>query len=217
MGLKFHGNWSTRRPLAELEQLAKILSWHDRDLRVRVTGNVPGVELPEIDVQVEFGENPMSLDREVVDIVATLRRTAERCPAPDVLLALDDLFRAGGDLGLYHGVLSEGLMSLGAGPMKPEFDAATMHNLLGFVETEVAGNTFLAVFDAAIQAGVDSRGYLTINVGRRNIRDCLVGRSREAVRAQGRVLYGRAAGGYGDDWFVIDSLNELVRFGGQRN
>ena len=108
-------------------------------------------------------------------------------------------------------------MSLGAGPMKPEFDAAMLRNLLGFVETEVAGNTFLAVFDAAIQARVDTQGYLTIDVGRRNIRDCVVGRGREAVRAQGRVLYGRAAAGYRDDWFAIDSLNELVRSGGQRS
>ena len=84
MGLKFHGDWSTRRPLAELEQLARILSWHVRDLRVRVTGNVPGVELPELDWRVALGEIPMPLDREVADIVATLRRTAERCPAPEV-------------------------------------------------------------------------------------------------------------------------------------
>ena len=217
MGLTFHGDWSTRRPLAELEKLARILSWHDRDLRVRVTRNVPGVELPELDWRVALGEIPMPLDREVADIMATLRRTAERCPAPDVFLAFDELFRAGADLGLYHGVLAEGPMSLGAGPMKPEFDAAMLRNLLGFVETEVVGNTFLAVFDAAIQARVDTRGYLTIDVGRRNIRDCVVGRSRQAVRAQGRVLYGRAAAGYGDDWFAIDSLNELVRSGGQRS
>ena len=210
MGLKFHGDWSTRRPLAELEQLARILSWCDRDLRVRVTGNVPGVEFPELDFRAALGENPMPLDRRVADSVATLRRTAERCPAPDVLLALDELFRAGADLGLYVGVLAEGPMSLGTGPIKPEFDAAILRNLLGFVETEVAGNTFLAVFDAAIHATVDTQGYLTVDVGHRNIRDCVVGRSSEAVRAQGRVLYGRVAAGYGDDWFAIDSFNEWV-------
>lgn len=217
MGLKFHGNWSTQRPLAELEQLARILSWHDRDLRVRVSGNVPGIEFPELDVRVAFAENPMPMDREVADIVATLRRTAERCSEPDVLVALDELFRAGPDLGLYHGVLSEGPMSLDAGPIKPELDAAMLRNLLGFVEAEVGGIVFLAVFDAAIQAKVDTRGYLTINVGSRNIRDCVVGHSREAVRAQGRELYGRAAAGYGDDWIATDSLNELVKSGGQRS
>ena len=217
MGLKFHGDWSTRRSLAELEQLARILSWHDREVRVRVAANVPGVELRELDVPAAFGPNPLALDRAVAEIVKTLRRTAERCSASDVLVALDDVVGAATDLGLYHGVLAEWPMSLGTGPTNAGFDAAMLHNLLGFVETEVAGYTFLTVFDAAIRARVDTRGYLTIDVGRRNIRDCVVGRSREAVRAQGRVLYGRAAAGYGDDWFAIDSLNELVGAGGQRS
>ena len=216
-GLKFHGDWSTRRSLAELEQIARILSWHDRDVRVRVTGNVPGIELPELDLQAAFGPNPMPLDRAVADIVETLRRTVEKCPAADVLVALDDLLGAEADLGLYYGVLTEGPMSLRTGPMTAEFDAAMLHNLLGFVEMEVAGNTLLTVFDAAIQARVDTQGYLTIDVGRRNIRDCVVGQNREAVRTRGRVLYGQAAAGYGNDWFAIESLNELVGSGSQRS
>lgn len=160
---------------------------------------------------------PSAVAAAVAEIVKTLRRTAERCSASDVLVALDDVLGAATDLGPYHGVLAEWPMSLGTGPINEGFDAAMLHNLLGFVDTEVAGHTFLTVFDAAIRARVDTRGYLTIDVGRRNIRDCVWGRSREAVRAQGRVLYGWAAAGYGDDWFAIDSLNELVGAGGQRS
>ena len=204
--------WSTWLRMEELEKLTTILSWHDQSMRIRVTGN----DVPGLDLSVEIGENPARLNRTIPAAVRTLRSTADRCATTDIALSMNDLRASYRGLSLYNAVLTDATMELRTGSGQLSFDHAALHNLLGFVDVEVGEYTFLTVFDAPIQTRSDDQKSVSIDLGRRTSRECVVGKGREAVRSQGRSLYERCVGIYGDDWLGVDSLNELIESGRQR-
>ena len=198
--------WSNELSLLELEQLATLLSWQDQELRVRVTGDVP-----EIDIGVKLGKNLSRLDRGVVAAIGTLRCVASRSNANDIRLSMADVLSSYPELSLYHGILTEAQVAFGStDPTELPCAHETLHNVIGMVDVEVGAYTFLTLFDAGIKTSIDEQGNLTIDLGRRNVRDCLVDKGREVVRARGHAVHDECAGGYGDDWLAIGSLNELI-------
>lgn len=207
--LTMHDAWSKELSLLDLEGLARLLSWHEQEIRVRVTGDVP-----EMNFGVRVTERSGRLDRSVLDAMGTLRRVAFRANAHKVRLSMEQVLCCLGELWLYHGVLSDVQMAWECQhpiPGDPPCDHEVLRNVIGMFDVEVGAYTFLAVFDAGIvQVGAEKQGNLRIDLGRRNLRDCLVGNGREAVRERAQVVYDECADGYGDDWLAIGSLNELV-------
>ena len=209
ISLTMHNAWSKELSLLDLERLAKLLSWHDQEVRVRVTSDVL-----EMNIGVKVVERSSPLDRGVVAAIGTLCRVASRANAQEIRLSMENVLSRCGELSLYHGVLTEAQMALGSQhpmPTDPPCDHEMLHNVIGMVDVEVGAYTFLALFDAGIiQASIKEQGNIMIDLGLRNLRDCLVGQDREAVRARAQVVYDECAARYGDDWLSIGSLNALV-------
>lgn len=206
ISLTVRNGWANELSLSELEQLATLLSWHDQEIRVRVTGDVP-----EMDIGVRIAENPCRLDRGVVAAIGTLYRVASRSDAKDIRLSMMDVLSSYGELSLYHGVLTDAQVAFRSmDPTDPPCDHEMLHNLIGMVDVEVGEYTFLTLFDAGINTNIDDLGVLTVDLGRRNTRDCLVGKGREVIRARGQAVHDEYAAGYGNDWLSIGSLNALI-------
>ena len=197
---------STKLPLRQLEQLATILAWRDQDVRIRITGDVPDITLkmhvPE-DVETH-------LDSGVATAIATLRDLASRSPHPYLTLSLNDVLAKYRELRFYLDVLSNAEMSMQSRPHSQAFDPAELKNFLGFVDVEVGEYTFLTLFDADIEACLDASGELKVQLGARNERESIVGVGRQTVRSLGQETYERQTAGYGDHWFAVGSLNELI-------
>lgn len=180
ISLTVRNGWSNELSLSELEQLATLLSWHNQEVRVRVTGDVP-----EMDIGVKLSENPCRLDRGVIAAIATLRRVASRSDGKDIKLSMADVLSSYGELSLYHGVLTDAQVAFrSTDPTDPPYDHEMLHNLIGMIDVEVGEYTFLTLFDAGINTNIDELGVLAVDLGRRNTRDCLVGKCREVIRAR---------------------------------
>ena len=206
ISLTVRNGWSNELSLSKLEQLATLLSWHDQEVRVRVTGDVP-----EMDIGVKLAENPYRLDRGVIAAIGTLRRVASRSDAKDIRLSMVDVLSSYGELSLYHGVLTDAHVAFrSTDPIDPPCNHEMLHNLIGMIDVEVGEYTFLTLFDAGINTNIDELGVLAVDLGRRNTRDCLVGKGREVIRTRGQTVHDEYAAGYGDDWLAIGSLNAVV-------
>ena len=197
---------SAKIPLRQLENVARMLAWRDQDVRIRITGDVPDIALkmhvPE-DVETR-------LDSGVATAIATLRDLASKSPHPEMTLSLNDVLAKYRELRFYLDVLSDAQMSMQCGPQGQGFDPAELKNFLGFVDVEVGEYTFLTLFDADIEARLDASGGLKIELSARNARESIVGVGRQTVRSQGQEIYERQTAGYGDHWFVVGNLNELI-------
>ena len=204
--LKLQATAATKLRPERLQQLATMLSWNEEELKVRITGaNGPArVFRPAI-----IRQNPV-LDPRVAEVVGLLKTVAERSNASRVELSLDDVIAAHDELKLFWGVLGPAKVRLQRVASGRPWEDGLLRNLLGFIDVEVGGHTFLALFDAAVQAHVGEPRQLVFEFGRRNLRDCLVGEGRRRVRERGRAIYEQCGGGYGDDWLPIGNLNELM-------
>ena len=148
--------WSNELSLLELEQLATLLSWEDQEIRVRITGDVPG-----IDIGVKLGKNLSRLDRGVVAAIGTLRCVASRSNATDIRLSMADVLFSYTKLSLYHGILTEAPMAFGFTDLTDLPSAhETLHNVIGMVDVEVGTYTFLTLFDAGIKTSINEQGIL---------------------------------------------------------
>lgn len=197
---------STKLPLWQLEHLARMLAWHEQDVLVRVTGDVPDMELR---MKVK-GEGRQSLDRSVGIAIGNLRDLASRSALEEIRLSLSEVLAKYQELMFYHGVLSDTQMSMKACSNGLDFDYAGLRNLLGFVDVEVGEYTFLTLFDAGITAHLDESGQLEVELRPRNSRDFIVDKGRETVRAKGQAIHDQYSAEYGDEWLSIGSLNELI-------
>ena len=192
-------------PIGVLEQLAVLLSWHDVDVSIEITG-----DLPTLNFEVTLGRKPAPLNRSVQAALGTLARIAAQCQAVDITLSMNDVVTNFAELSFYHGVLGDAQITIEEHLADQSLDYEALHNLIGFIDVEVGDFTFLTVFDAAIETRIDKRGHLIVDLGHRNVRDCLVGMERETVRLQGQAAYEQYVSAYGDDWVGIGSLNVLV-------
>ena len=210
--LEMRATGSTKLPIAHLAQLATMLSWGEDEFRIRVTGD----DAPEIDIPTVKVMQIPALDRSVAAAIRTLRTTEKRGQATGIRLSLDDVMSARAELMVYYAVLTAGRVGLSTEWMEPSFDHEAWRNLLGYIDVEVGGYTFLTLFDAAIETRLEERRNLLVELGRRNVRDCVVGNVREKVRAKGQTIYEQCGGGYGDDWLPIGSVNALIESSPQR-
>ena len=192
-------------PIRVLENLATMLSWDNQDARVRVTG-----DLPDLQVDVRFWENPAPLDRNVAATLATLRHVATRSGTRDIALSMMDVASSYGMLTLIHAVVGEAKITLRTDQGDILNAPSKFHNLIGFMDVNVGDYTFFVVLDCAIEIRTDEQETLSIDLGRRNVRDCVVGKSRPTVCSQGKAAYERYAKSYGDDWLSIGSLSALI-------
>ena len=162
---------STRLPIERLGQLATLLSWAEEELRIEATGDaVPETTIPA----VRIAQSP-ALDRSVLAAIRTLGIAAGRSQATEVTLSLDEVMSAHAELMVYCGVLTADRVGLSTESIGPSFDHEALCNL-GYIDLQVVAHTFLTLFDAPTETRVDERGNLVVELGRRNVRDCVVGR-----------------------------------------
>ena len=197
---------STRLPIHQIEYLVNMLTWRDQDVRFRVTGDLPDIELG-MKVKDE-GREP--LDRRVGAAMANLRNMVSRSAHSEIKLSLSDVLAKYHELVFYHDVLSNAQMSMKAFPDDLELDCARLRNLLGFIDVEVGEYTFLTIFDAGITACLDRSGQLEVELCPRSTRDSIVDKGRETVRAKGQAIHDQYSSEYGDEWLCIGSLNERI-------
>ena len=197
---------STKLPLLQLEHLARMLSWHDQDVWIRITGDVPDITL-KMHVPADAETR---LEEGVAAAIAILRDLASRSPHTDIMFSLNDALAKYHQLWFYRNVLSDAQMSMQTHPHDPSVDPADLKNLLGFVDVEVGEYTFLTLFDADIEAHLDGSGGLQVKVGPRNARENIVGKERATVRSQAQATHERHTAAYGNHWYAVGSLNALI-------
>ena len=197
---------TTKLGLERLAQLATMLSWNDEQVKIRVTGeNTPETVFPTAIIRKEPG-----VDRRVAGAIGVLKTVAERSNAGGIALSLEDVTSAHGELIIFWSILHEAEVQLHTEASGRLLEDGRFRNLLGFIDVEVGDHTLLAVFDAAIETHIEEPRKLVVQLGRRNLRDCVTGKGRETVRAKGLAIYEQCGGGYGEDWLPIGSVNELI-------
>lgn len=139
----------------------------------------------------------------------------ERSSADGITLSLDEVMSAHGELMIYWRVLGAAEVKLETEASGRLLEEGLFGNLLGFIDVEVGDYTFLALFDAAVETQVEDQRRLVVELGRRNVRDCVIGEGRARVRARGQAIYEQCGGGYGEDWLAIGSVNALIESYGQ--
>ena len=140
---------STKLPLRELEHLATMLAWLDREVQIQVTGDVPDITLR---TRVS-GEGRAARDTGVADTIAMLRNQASRTTVADFRLSLDDVLASYQVLSDYLDVLSNAQTSIGIRLDESSFDSAIVKYLLGIIDVEIGDFTFAMLFDAATESG----------------------------------------------------------------
>ena len=198
---------SKKLSITELSQVATMLSWSDEHVQIRVTGDgTPTTNIPTAKVQ----PNPNALDRRLSAAIRMLGDAALRGHATELTLSMDEVMSAHPPLMFYFDLLTADQAGFQINSIDPPVDHNALHNVLGYVDVKVGDYTFLTLFDSAIKTRVDARGNLLIDCGPRNIRDCVVGNDREKVHAKGQAIYEQCGDGYGDDWLVVGSVNEVI-------
>lgn len=197
---------STELPLWQLEYLTKMLAWHDQEVLLRITGDLPTMEL-----QMKIkGEGREPLDRRVGVAIGNLRTLASQFALEEIRLSLSEVLDKYHELMFYHGVISDEQMIMKAYPEDLKFDYTGLRKFLGFVDVEVGEYTFLTIFDADITAHLDGTGQLEVELLPRRSRVNIVEKGREAVRARGQAIHDQYSAEYCDEWLCIGSLNERI-------
>ena len=205
-GVEFRtlASWTTNLGLERLADFATILSWDGEEVRISVSGkDVPDLVLPPAIIT----QSPV-LNRDMVNAFAALNTVGKKGAGGGVRLSLEQVMSAFGELIVFGGTLGTAdarldTVASGSHPLEGGFT-----NLLGFIDVEVGDYTFLALFDAAVETRFVDEGQRIVELGPRNIRDCVVGKGREAIRAQGQRIFKCCE--YGPDWLAIGSINELI-------
>ena len=204
---KLRATGAKKLRLERLEQLATILSWNEEQVNIRVTGdNTPEAVLPTAIIGRDI---PRWIGVWLVLSVSSTR-SLRRGNAGGIVLSLDDVTSAYGELTIFWGILGVAEVQLHTEATGRLLEDGRLKNLLGFIDVEVGGHTFLALFDAAVETHIEEPRKLVVELGRRNLRDCVVGEGRETVREKGRAIYEQCGGGYGEDWLAIGSVNALI-------
>ena len=198
---------SKKFSIADLSQLATLLSWNDERVEIRVTGeDMPALNIPAATVS----SKPNPWDPRVACAIRMLGDVALRSQAGDITLSVHEVLSAYAPLVFYFDVLEAKQCGLRINALDASIDHKTLHNLLGYVDVTVGDYTFLTLFDCAIETRLDQSGSLLVDCGPRNVRDCLVGGDTEVARAKGQAIYEQCGGGYGDDWLAVGSVNAIV-------
>ena len=204
--LKLRAKGATKLGLERLAQLATMLSWNEEEVKMRVTGeNTPETVFPLAIIR----QNP-KLDPRVSAAIGLLNTVAKRSNKGGMELSLDEVISAHGELMVFWSILSAAEVQLHTEADERLLEDGLLRNLLGFIDVEVGDHTFLALFDAAVETHIEEPRRLVVELGSRNLRDCVVGEGRETVRAKGRAIYEQCGGGYGEDWLAIGSVNALI-------
>ena len=206
VGLNLQATAATKLQPERLAQLATMLSWNEEELKIQVTGdNVPETVFPTATIR----QDPV-VDQCLAGAIGVLKSVAERSNAGRIELSLDDVVAAHGELMIFWGILGVAEVQLLTAASGRLLEDGLLKNLVGFIDVEVGDYTFLALFDAAVQTHIEEPQKLVVKLGRRNLRDCVVGKGRQTVRARGRAIYEQCGGGYGEDWLAVGSVNELI-------
>lgn len=208
-GIKFSMNniASKKLSITDLYQVATMFSWSDEPIQIRVTGDgTPTTNIPTARVP----PNPNALDKRIAPAIRMLGDAALRGQATELTLTIDELMSAHPPLTFFFELLTVDQAGFQITSIEPAIDQKALRNLLGYVYLKVGDYTFLTLFDSAIETRIDAQGNLIVECGPRNVRDCVVGTDREKVRAKGQAIFEQYAGGYGDDWLAIGSVNAVV-------
>ena len=203
---------SKKLSIADLSQLARMLSWSDEQVKVRVTGE----DLPKTNVlTATVPPKANAWDPRIASAIRMLGDSAQRAQAGHITLSINEVLSALHPLMFYFGVLTYGQFGLLIESFGASVEHKKLHNLLGYVDVTVGEYTVLTLFDCAIETEVDENGNLLVDWGPRNMRDCVVGSDREDVRAKGQAIFEQCGGGYGDDWWALGSINARVESSSQ--
>ena len=198
---------SKKLPIADLSKLATMFSWSDERVQIRVTGE----ELPKTNVQTAtVPPNANAWDPRLAAAIRLLGDLALRGQARDLTLSIEDVLSAHLPLMSYFNFFTAHQLGCQVSGLDGSVNYETLKNLLGYVDVTVGEYTILTLFDCAIETRVDENGNLLVDWGPRNVRDCIVGSDREEVRDKGQAIFEQCGGGYGDDWWALGSVNEMV-------
>ena len=204
--LKLRAKGGTKLGLERLAQLATMLSWREEEVKIGITG----VDTPETVFPPAIIRQDPVFDPSVAAGIGALNTIAKRSSESGLKLSLDEVMAAHGGLMVFWSILGVAEVQLHTEASGRLLEDGLLKNLLGFIDVEVGNHTFLALFDAAVETNIEEPRRLIVELGPRNLRDCVVGEGRETVRAKGRAIYEQCGGGYGEDWLAIGSVNALI-------
>ena len=189
-----------RLPIVRLNELARFLSWESDSITMKaVEAGLPlftcrGNTSSEID---------KGLFLKFVNITNNLLDIQLRAGVSTVQLSLFNLQNSLKLLSVLHGILTARDIKLKLELVSEWKSENSISQILGYIDVEVGGFSFLVIFDAPVSMQIVSENFIEITCGERTLRDCFVGKDADSVLLAGQTCYEEQSNFYGA-WLSID-------------
>ena len=196
-----------RLPIVRLNELARFLSWESDSITMKaVEAGLPlftcrGNTSSEID---------KGLFLKFVNITNNLLDIQLRAGVSTVQLSLFNLQNSLKLLSVLHGILTARDIKLKLELVSEWKSENSISQILGYIDVEVGGFSFLVIFDAPVSMQIVSENFIEITCGERTLRDCFVGKDADSVLSAGQTCYEEQSNFYGPECLSVGNFRDFI-------
>lgn len=201
-------DFSNRKlPIARLNELARFLSWGGDSISMKAVEN----DLPLFTCRGNVSSNiNKELCLKFANITKTLLDIQSRAGVSTVRISLFDLQSSLQKLSVLRGIITAKDMKLNLKP-GPEWKYETsISHILGYIDVEVGGFTFLIIFDASVSERPVPEDFIELKCGERMARDCFVGKDTDSVLSAGQICYEEQSNLYGPECLGVGNFRDFI-------
>lgn len=206
--LQLEDFFNRKLPITRLNEFARLLSWNSDSILVKVVED--GLPLfsfrGNINSDIDKG-----ISRNFANITKELLNIQTRAGVPDVEFSLFDVQNSLTKLFVFHEILTAKDVKLNFELVSEWKYENSISRLLGYLDVEVGGYNFLAVFDAPVSMQHAPGNFIEFICGQRTLRDCFVGKDANSVLSAGHTSYKEQSALYGPECFCAGNFRDYIQ------
>lgn len=200
--------FNRKLPIARLNELARLLSWESDSISMKAVED--GLPLftcrGNINSDIDKG-----LFLRFANITKELLDIQSRAGVPTVQFSLFDLQNSLKILSVLHDILTPRGIKLNLKLVSEWKDEDSISQILGYLDVEVGGCTFLVIFDAPVNMQHASGNFIELICGQRMLRDCFVGKDAGSVLSAGQTSYEEQCDLYGPECLGVGNFRDYIK------
>lgn len=200
--------FNRKLPIARLNELARLLSWESDSISMKAVED--GLPLftcrGNINSDIDKG-----LFLRFANITKELLDIQSRAGVPTVQFSLFDLQNSLKILSVLHDILTPRGIKLNLKLVSEWKYENSISQILGYIDVEVGGCTFLVIFDAPVNMQHASGNFIELICGQRMLRDCFVGKDAGSVLSAGQTSYEEQCDLYGPECLGVGNFRDYIK------
>ena len=195
-------------PIAQLNELARFLSWGSDSISMKAVED----GLPLFTIRGNVSSNiQKGLCLKFANITKILMDIQSRAGVSTVQISLIDIQNSLKKISLLHEILTANVMKLNLELDHDLNNKTSISCILGYIDVEVGGVTFLVIFDALVSERRIPENLIELTCGERRLRDCFVAKDADSVLLAGHTSYEEQSDLYGPECLGIGNFQDIIQ------